>query len=85
MNIDDLAVCEPLGEAQMRTVKGGFDPFAHLNLTGLLNTIPGYESAPDSWKPETDAIGSLGESINLTEGIMIEDSNHTEITSSYPG
>jgi len=80
LKIDDISTCERLEHAQMAKVKGGLDPFAHLGLTSMLHSIPGYK--PEVAQPDPiDVViySSPGETIH------VEDTNHTEITTHYPG
>ena len=79
LNIKDLAVNKELDSKTMTSVRGGFDPFAHLGLSSMLYSIPGYSPPADETAPELEVgIYSPGETI------YVEDTNHTEITTSYP-
>jgi len=79
LKINDITTCEQLESEQMLNVKGGLDPFAHLGLTSMLYSIPGY-SPPDDYTAPEDEVGMYSPG----ETIYVEDINHTEITTSYP-
>jgi len=80
LNIGDISTCERLAHAQMAKVKGGLDPFAHLGLTSMMHSIPGYQT--ETAKPDPN---DMVVSIPRGETIYVEDTNHTEITTQYPG
>jgi len=79
LKVTDLAENKELDSKTMACVRGGLDPFAHLGLTSMLHSIPGYSPPADYTDPELEVgIYSQGETI------YVEDTNHTEITTSYP-
>jgi len=79
LKISDLAENKELDSKTMTSVRGGFNPFAHLGLTSMLHSIPGY-SLPDDATAPVEEIGMYSPG----ETIYVEDVNHTEITESYP-
>jgi len=79
LKIKNLTLSKDLTNTEMASVRGGFDPFAHLGLSSMLYSIPGYSPPADETAPELEVgIYSPGETI------YVEDTNHTEITTSYP-
>jgi len=79
LNVTDLAENKELDSKTMACVRGGFDPFAHLGLTSMLSSIPGYSPPVDHTTPIEEI-----DTYSPGETIYVEDVNHTEITTSYP-
>ncbi|MEJ2419657.1 MAG: hypothetical protein P8Y45_22570 [Exilibacterium sp.] len=77
LKIDNLSESRELEDREMAAVSGGFDPFAHLGMEDLMKSVPGQTTEPPFW------MGYPIESKSPGDEIIVEDYNHTEITTHY--
>ena len=84
LKIDNLASYKALESAEMKSVVGGFDPFAYCGMSHMMSGLmepkgkaPIAPHEPTLSLLPTDPVSTAG---YPDDAIYVRDSNHTEIT-----